>query len=64
MIKLVVLDEIVILAIGGAHRDHKATAEAVKEAIARHLSELNRLSPKELVEDRYNKFRAMSKFLE
>jgi acetyl-CoA carboxylase carboxyl transferase subunit alpha len=64
IIKLGVIDEIIKEPIGGAHRDYKATAEAVKEAIARHLAELSRLSPEELVEDRYTKFRAMSKFLE
>jgi len=64
IIKLGVIDEIVKEPIGGAHRDHKATAEAIKEAIARNLTELGRMSAEELVEDRYNKFRAMSKFLE
>jgi len=64
IIKLGVIDEIIKEPIGGAHRDHKAAAQSVKEAIARNLSELSKLSPDELVEDRYNKFRSMSKFME
>jgi acetyl-CoA carboxylase alpha subunit len=33
-------------------------------AIARNLAELNKLSGDELLEGRYNKFRAMSRFIE
>jgi len=64
IIKLGVIDEIIKEPVGGAHRDHEATARNLKEAIARNLQELNKLSADELVEDRYNKFRAMSRFAE
>jgi acetyl-CoA carboxylase carboxyl transferase subunit alpha len=64
IIKLGVIDEIIKEPVGGAHRDHGATAKNVKEAIARNLAELNKLSADELVEGRYNKFRAMSRFVE
>ena len=64
IIKLGVIDEIVSEPIGGAHRDHEATAINLKEAIARNLDELNKLSGDELVEGRYNKFRAMTRCLE
>jgi acetyl-CoA carboxylase carboxyl transferase subunit alpha len=64
IIKLGVIDEIIKEPIGGAHRDHKATAKNMKKAIARNLAELNKLSGEELVEQRYNKFRAMSQFVE
>ena len=36
----------------------------MKEAIARNLAELNKLSGDELVESRYNKFRAMTRCIE
>ncbi len=64
IIELGVIDEIIKEPIGGAHRDHEATAKNMKEAISRHLSELEALSPDQLTEDRYNKFRAMSRFNE
>lgn len=64
IIKLGVIDEIVKEPVGGAHRDHEATAKNMKEAIARNLAELNTLSTEELVEGRYAKFRAMSRFVE
>jgi acetyl-CoA carboxylase carboxyl transferase subunit alpha len=64
IIKLGVIDEIISEPNGGAHRDHKATAKSMKEAIARNLAELNKLSADELVEGRYNKFRAMTRCVE
>jgi len=64
IIKLGVIDEIIKEPVGGAHRDHEATARNMKEAIARNLAELNKLSAEELVEGRYNKFRSMTRCLE
>ncbi len=64
LIGLGVIDEIVKEPVGGAHQDHAATARNLKEAIARNLAELSRLSEEELQEDRYEKLRAMSRFIE
>lgn len=64
IIGLGVIDEIVKEPIGGAHQNHAATANNLKEAIARNLSELSSLSEDELQEDRYKKLRAMSRFME
>jgi acetyl-CoA carboxylase carboxyl transferase subunit alpha len=61
IIALGVIDEIIVEPIGGAHRDPKAMAATLKEAIARNLAELNKLSPDDLVEQRYQKFRAMTR---
>jgi acetyl-CoA carboxylase alpha subunit len=36
----------------------------MKEAIARNLTELNKLTGEELVEGRYKKFRAMTRCIE
>jgi acetyl-CoA carboxylase carboxyl transferase subunit alpha len=60
IIKLGVIDEIVHEPVGGAHRDHEATIQAMGSAIRRHLAELKEMSPEQLVEDRYQKFRAMT----
>ncbi len=64
IIKLGVIDEIIKEPVGGAHRDHEATAQNMKEAIARNLAELNKMTPEQLVEGRYNKFRAMTRCIE
>ncbi len=57
-----VIDEIVREAPGGAHRDPAATATNVGEALRRHLAELSRLSPEEIVRDRYRKYRSIGAF--
>ena len=62
--ELEVIDEIVREPIGGAHRDHDATARTLAEAISRNLQELKALSPEQLVQGRYDKFRKMSRFVE
>ena len=40
--------------------DFIAAAETVKECLKKHLAELKELSAEELVEQRYQKFRAMT----
>jgi acetyl-CoA carboxylase carboxyl transferase subunit alpha len=57
-----ITDEILPEPPGGAHRDPDAAAATVGAAIRRHLAELSALSPEQLVEDRYRKFRAMGVF--
>ena len=64
IIGLGVIDEIINEPIGGAHRDHEATALALGSAIRQHLGELTAMSKEELVEDRYQKFRAMTQMAE
>ena len=61
---LEVIDEIVKEPHGGAHRDHKATAKNLHEALTRNLRELRGVLPEQLVEERYQKFRRMSRFIE
>ncbi len=57
-----IIDEIVREAPGGAHRDPGATAANVQDALRRHLAELKRLSPEDLVRDRYLKYRKIGAF--
>ena len=61
---LEVIDEIVKEPVGGAHTDHAAIAQNLAAAIGRNLQELKTLSPEELVQGRYDKFRKMSRFIE
>ncbi|WP_372638307.1 acetyl-CoA carboxylase carboxyltransferase subunit alpha [Cohnella sp.] len=57
-----VIEEIIPEPQGGAHRDKAAQAESIKEALWRNLQELGKLSPDELREDRYRKFRKVGRF--
>ncbi|MCK4511854.1 acetyl-CoA carboxylase carboxyltransferase subunit alpha [bacterium] len=59
-----VIDEIIREPVGGAHRDPEVAARNVGEAIQRHLSELEKLSPTELVDRRLEKFMNMGKYKE
>ncbi len=58
------IDEIIPEPVGGAHRNYEGAAKFVKEAISRHLAELEKVSTKKLVEHRYNKFRQMGVYAE
>jgi len=57
-----IIEEIIPEPQGGAHRDKAAQAESIKEALWRHLQELLKLTPDELREDRYAKFRKVGRF--
>lgn len=57
-------DEIVPEPKGGAHTNHETIAANLKSAILRNLGELKELSGEELMNGRYDKFRAMGVFSE
>ncbi|HEX9244474.1 MAG TPA: acetyl-CoA carboxylase carboxyltransferase subunit alpha [Anaeromyxobacter sp.] len=57
-----IADEIIPEPAGGAHRDPDAVAKSVGDAIRRHLAELEKLTPEQLVVDRYKKYRVMGVF--
>ncbi len=59
-----VVDEVISEPFGGAHRRRDEVIENVGEAIARHLGELEGLSPEALREDRYDRFRRLGRFQE
>jgi acetyl-CoA carboxylase carboxyl transferase subunit alpha len=46
----------------GAHTDADAAAEAVRVTLRTSLAELSKLTPKQLINDRYDKFRKMGSF--
>ncbi|WP_243371733.1 acetyl-CoA carboxylase carboxyltransferase subunit alpha [Geotalea sp. SG265] len=62
--ELNVIDEIVNEPLGGAHRDHEAMARNLHEALSRNLQELRKIPADQLIEERYQKFRKMSRFVE
>ena len=63
LLELGVVDAIVNEPPGGAHQDHDESARLLDRAIYDELSKLNRLSPDELREDRYQRFRRLGAFM-
>lgn len=60
LLGLGIVDEIIKEPLGGAHRQPQETAQNLKEAIKRHLKELQAVSSREqLLKTRYEKFRRM-----
>jgi acetyl-CoA carboxylase carboxyl transferase subunit alpha len=59
LLKLGVIDSIIPEPLGGAHRDFQAVADNVKEAILSELKPLMCMSPEEMLEHRYQRFRVI-----
>lgn len=64
LLELGIADEIIPEPLGGAQRDFDAAAKNLAEVVGRHLSELRKMSPTRLKDQRYEKFRDMGHFLE
>ena len=62
LLSLGVIDEVVREPAGGAHSDHRATAESIRAGVLKHLKKLIPLSPAKLTARRFEKFSAMGKF--
>lgn len=63
LLELGVVDAIVDEPPGGAHQDFNLAAELLGRAIYEHLTDLSDLSPDEIREDRYRRFRALGSFI-
>jgi acetyl-CoA carboxylase carboxyl transferase subunit alpha len=59
--RLELVDEVIPEPPGGAHMNHEQIFRSVDDVLKRQLEELSALSPKELIEDRYQKFRNMGR---
>lgn len=57
-----IIDEIIPEPLGGAHRDHKVTASALKSVLKKNLNVLSKIPSDDLLEQRYEKFRKMGKW--
>ncbi len=62
LFNLGLIDEIIPEPRGGAHKDPEQTALNIKERIIKHLEELKKVSPEEVVKKRYKKYRGIGKF--
>ncbi len=64
LLKFNIIDGEIKEPVGGAHNDYDLMAKNMKGTILSALSELDKMSPEELKNDRYDKFRRMGAFLE
>ncbi len=64
LLKFNIIDGEIKEPVGGAHNDYDLMAHNMKETILSALSELDKMSPQELKNDRYDKFRHMGAYLE
>lgn len=64
LLELGIIDEEIKEPLGGAHTDYDTTAKNMKKSIQKALKELIKLSPEKLKAERYDKFRAMGRFIE
>jgi len=62
--QLGIIDGIVPEPLGGAHHDHETAAAALKGAVLSALNELEQVPTAQLLEQRYQKFRALGKYTE
>ena len=64
LLKLGIVDDIIKEPVGGAHNNPELAASYIKNALIKYMDPLLSLSHRELIADRYNKFRKMGIFLE
>jgi acetyl-CoA carboxylase carboxyl transferase subunit alpha len=58
------IDDIVPEPASGAHRDYQAAAAFLDTALQKHLGDLRKVKPPDLIASRYNKFRKIAQFFE
>jgi acetyl-CoA carboxylase carboxyl transferase subunit alpha len=58
------VDEVIPEPEGGAHHHWDQAADALKKCLSLHLAELKKISPKQLLQRRYEKYRAFGQFNE
>lgn len=59
-----IIDEVIPEPLGGAHRDHRQMATALKASLSANLKQLTSIPLEELVDQRYKKFRKIGVFNE
>ena len=59
LLELKIIDGIIAEPLGGAHRDYKKSAEAVKKQCVDSLKRLKKMKPDKLVEQRVGKYSSM-----
>jgi acetyl-CoA carboxylase carboxyl transferase subunit alpha len=62
--ELGIVDEIIPEPDGGAHSDHEGAARLLGDVLERQILAFTELSPKQLIDSRYEKFRRMCQFFD
>jgi acetyl-CoA carboxylase carboxyl transferase subunit alpha len=62
LLKLGIIDGIIPEPEGGAHENPDQTADEIRSTVRKALLELSKVSPDQLIDDRYEKFRKMGNF--
>ncbi len=62
--KLGIVDEVITEPFGGAHNNPEQTAAALKQALQRHLNDLQTLPTEKLLENRYQRYRHLGVYEE
>lgn len=64
LLGLGIIDEVINEPLGGAQKDEEVQALSIKKMFLKHLNELNQLTPEELANDRFEKFRKIGSVVE
>ncbi|QDT42150.1 Acetyl-coenzyme A carboxylase carboxyl transferase subunit alpha [Gimesia alba] len=64
LLNLGIIDEVIPEPLGGAHRDHRQMAAALKASLSANLKQLTNTPLDQLVDERYEKFRKIGMFHE
>ncbi len=62
LLELKVIDGVIAEPLGGAHRNYKKSAEAVKNQILKSLKRLKKMKPAKLIDQRIEKYAAMGEW--
>lgn len=64
LLDLGIIDEVINEPLGGAQKDEEVQALSIKKIFLKHLNELKQLTPEELANDRFEKFRKIGSVVE
>ncbi len=64
LLDLGIIDEVINEPLGGAQKDEEVQALSIKKMFLKHLNELKQLTPEELANDRFKKFRKIGSVVE
>ena len=64
LLKQKIIDRIIPEPLGGAHKDHQEAAKMLKGVLKEEISNLLKIKPEKLVENRLEKFGSMGEFIE
>ncbi|EJH3981186.1 acetyl-CoA carboxylase carboxyltransferase subunit alpha [Staphylococcus pseudintermedius] len=64
LLELNIIDEVVKEPLGGAHHDVEMFAKRIKQKFTKHLASFEHMTPADIKEDRFEKFRNIGSFVE